>query len=176
MADPKTRLIKAMRMLCESKDVEKIAVGEIVELAGVSRQTFYKYYQDKYELALAVYMADVYRRADTAFLQNRSFREMVRVILLAVKESPRLYQSLFRNQHSQNSFMKQWHDFSVEHDINTIGRANVTPSMRMVIDGFITGTDKIFADWVLGGMKEDVDEILDIFVRLMPIEIRPYML
>ncbi len=176
MADPRTKLINTMRELCHKKDIDKISVSELVELAGVSRQTFYKYYQDKYELALALYMVDVYRRGDAAFQQNRSFKEMCRAILSAMKESPRLYQTLFRDKNAQNSFMVQWHEFSVEHDCNTIGRANVTPDLRIVLDAWITATDKVLSDWVLGGMKEDADYIIDIFIRLMPVEIRPYML
>ena len=176
MADPKTRLINTMRELCHRKDVDKISVSELVEQAGVSRQTFYKYYQDKYELALALYMVDVFRRADAAYQHDRDFRTMCRALLSATKESPRLYQTLFRDRNAQNSFAKQWHDFSVDHTCNMIGRANVTPDLRIVVDAWTAATDKVFSDWVLGGMKESEDFIVDIFVRLMPTEVRPYML
>ena len=176
MTDPKNRLIQAMRTLCERKDVEKISVNELVELAGVSRQTFYKYFRDKYELALAVYTSDVFFRADAEYRHSRDYQKTMGVILRAVKENPRLYQSLFRNADSQHSFLSQWHDFAVERDCNAIGRANVTPDVHIIVDAWVTATDKVFSDWILGGMKEREDYVLDVFVRLMPVELRAYLL
>lgn len=176
MADPKSRMIQTMRELCRKKDIDKISVSELVAAAGVSRQTFYKYYQDKYELAMAVYLADVYRRSEAAYQKDREFKSMCLALLSAVKESPRLYQTLFRDKHAQNSFMAQFHAFSLELNCNTIGRANMTNGMYAVLDGWLAATDKVFSDWVLGGMKEPEELIVDVFIRLMPIEIRPFLL
>ena len=176
MTDPRSRIIQAMRSLCEEKNVDKISVSEITELAGVSRQTFYKYFQDKYDLALAVYVEDVFRRADAGYRKDRDFKQMVLVILQTVRESPRVYQTLFRNTDSQNSFMALWHEFSVDQACNSIGRANVTPDLHILVDAWTAGTDKIFSDWVLGGMKESEERILEYFVRLTPMEIREYLM
>ena len=46
----KYRLARAMKECMKSASVEKITVTEIVETCGVTRQTFYRNFQDKYDL------------------------------------------------------------------------------------------------------------------------------
>ena len=46
----KYRLAEAMKECMKSASVEKITVTEIVETCGVTRQTFYRNFQDKYDL------------------------------------------------------------------------------------------------------------------------------
>ena len=46
----KYRLAAAMKKCMERMPVEKVTVKEIVEECGTTRQTFYRYFLDKYDL------------------------------------------------------------------------------------------------------------------------------
>ena len=46
----KYKLADAMKQCMKEAPVEKITVKEIVEACGVTRQTFYRNFQDKYDL------------------------------------------------------------------------------------------------------------------------------
>ena len=46
----KYKLAAAMKECMKSASVEKITVTEIVETCGVTRQTFYRNFKDKYDL------------------------------------------------------------------------------------------------------------------------------
>ena len=46
----KYRLADAMKICMKKMPVEKITVKEIVEACGTTRQTFYRNFQDKYDL------------------------------------------------------------------------------------------------------------------------------
>ena len=46
----KYKLATAMKECMKSASVEKITVTEIVETCGVTRQTFYRNFKDKYDL------------------------------------------------------------------------------------------------------------------------------
>jgi AcrR family transcriptional regulator len=46
----KYKLAAAMKECMKSTSVEKITVTEIVETCGVTRQTFYRNFKDKYDL------------------------------------------------------------------------------------------------------------------------------
>ena len=48
--DIKYRLANAMKECLVSSSVEKVTVKEIVDTCGVTRQTFYRNFQDKYDL------------------------------------------------------------------------------------------------------------------------------
>lgn len=59
--DSKTRYVIAnsLKELLESKRFEKITIKNIVEHCGLNRQTFYYYFQDKYELVNWIYDTEV---------------------------------------------------------------------------------------------------------------------
>lgn len=50
MAESKRQLAGALEQLMEQKPLDQVRVSEIVALAGVSKQTFYHYFTDKYHL------------------------------------------------------------------------------------------------------------------------------
>lgn len=50
MAESKRQLARALEQLMEQKPLDQVRVSEIVALAGVSKQTFYHHFTDKYHL------------------------------------------------------------------------------------------------------------------------------
>lgn len=46
----KYRLAEAVKVCMKTTSVEKITVKEIVDACGTTRQTFYRHFQDKYDL------------------------------------------------------------------------------------------------------------------------------
>lgn len=80
-------LMQAMVQLLSNKTIEKISVNDITRKCGMSRQTFYNYYTDKFELIQQVYREDFDRCVHCAkgtsasylvmwynlFLENRKF-------------------------------------------------------------------------------------------------------
>ena len=50
MADPKRLLADALTGLMECKPLDQVRVAEIASAAGVSKQTFYHHFSDKYHL------------------------------------------------------------------------------------------------------------------------------
>lgn len=46
----KKRIAKAFKSLLKDRDFDKISVVDIMDLAGIRRQTFYNHFLDKYEL------------------------------------------------------------------------------------------------------------------------------
>ena len=46
----KYRLADAMKQCMAKMPIERITVRQLVELSGTTRQTFYRHFQDKYDL------------------------------------------------------------------------------------------------------------------------------
>ena len=57
--DSRNRFANTLKELAAKKTLEKITTEEIVKAAGVSRQTFYKFFSDKYDLAFWCYQRDM---------------------------------------------------------------------------------------------------------------------
>ena len=57
-------LIRCMRKLLREKPFSKITVGEICEMARISRRSFYRHYNDKYELLKAINSLYIFEKLD----------------------------------------------------------------------------------------------------------------
>lgn len=60
-----TALARALLRLVEERDLSRIAVADVAELAGVSRSTFYDHYRDVHELAEAACTAMIDRLVES---------------------------------------------------------------------------------------------------------------
>ena len=56
----KRKLANALLTLCNQKPLESITVTEIAQKADLTRQVFYKYFVDKYELANWIQVDDYF--------------------------------------------------------------------------------------------------------------------
>ena len=54
--DSRIEFANALKHLIKRENLEAVSVGEIAAEAGLSRQLFYKYFTDKYDLAFWCYM------------------------------------------------------------------------------------------------------------------------
>ena len=176
MADPRNKLVNALRELASAKNISKISVNDILERAEVSRQTFYKYFPDKYALSFYVYLQDIAKLAVDSFVTNKDFDAMNLLILETIEKHPAFYKNMFNDSSSQNSFVAQYHQYDIEQTSEFIGGAHITPDLELLIDMYSSGTERLIARWVTTGMKEDKQHIVSMFRRAMPEELKPYLL
>ncbi len=175
MATSKEKIIDTMREIGSRKSIDKITVGDILAAAGVSRQTCYKYFQDKYELAFAVYEQDVGRYVIDHFDETKSFDGMNRIILSSLKQNAPFYRNMFRDDSPRNAFPQLYHAYCVEEVGNMIGRSNLTKERSILLDMWFTGVESLMTKWVLTGMRESEEVLVDIFHRFVPVELHPFL-
>lgn len=70
MAESKRQLAGALEQLMEQKPLDQVRVSEIVALAGVSKQTFYHHFTDKYHL-MEYCFRDMFSSSSTAWPRLR---------------------------------------------------------------------------------------------------------
>jgi len=175
MADPRDSLIAAMKELGTKKSIDKITVSEILKLADVSRQTFYRFFQDKYELAFAVYEQDVGRYVIEHYDETKDFDGMNRIILSSLKQNASFYRNMFRDQSPNNAFLNLYHAYCVEEFTNMIGRRNLTKERAILMEMWFNGVESLMIKWVLTGMREDEEVLVDIYHRFLPYELHPFV-
>ena len=90
-----------MKQLLRSNPIEKITIDSILEIAGVSRRSFYRYFKDKYELLEWIYNYDFCRFVEVR--PEKSIWEYYPDILRSLRADPEFYSSAFVYA-GQNSF------------------------------------------------------------------------
>lgn len=71
----------------------KVKVTEIIKAAGISHQTFYRYYVDKYDLALKI-TSDKFSAFIIIYGSDATWKEIVISILHSIKNCPILFKRL----------------------------------------------------------------------------------
>ena len=67
--DVRKLLSDALLEICERKSLDHVTVTEIAAQAGLTRQVFYRYFFDKYDLAKFIHICDFYGALD-AIISN----------------------------------------------------------------------------------------------------------
>ena len=91
----------AMKQLMRSMPIEKITTNGILEIAGVSRRSFYRYFKDKYDLLEWLYNYEFCRFVEVR--PEKSIWDYYPDILRTLRSDPEFYCSAFVFT-GQNSF------------------------------------------------------------------------
>lgn len=171
MGGPRSDFIDVIQELVKIKPLDKISIDEIAEAAGYARQTFYRHFSDKYELAFAVYETDM--QAYIASLpENWDFRTLCKGTLSCFANKVSFYKRVFKNSQMPNSFHMHFVEYSTKYTLDAIGRRRLSKDQQQIIRYWVTNTVSVTERWLLGGMKESVDWVVEMYVRLMPEEIK----
>lgn len=164
-------------ILCH-KSIDKITVEEICRTAEVSKQTFYRYFTDKYALANAVY--------DDLFTREIVMRDGV-----PVEEAwEKTYLKQFKRfrQHLdfvKNIFVSQEPGCAVDHEIqmslthdkNMVLRkgGDVTdPYILFALQAWDVGGVNALKNWILGGMQVTDEDMIKRYRLIIPDILTPY--
>ena len=97
----KVAIAEAMKRLMRETPIEKITTDRILENAGVSRRSFYRYFKDKYDLLEWIYNYDFCRFVDVR--PEKSIWDYYPDILRSLRADPEFYGNAFVYA-GQNSF------------------------------------------------------------------------
>ncbi len=156
---PKTEMTKqlianALKQLASSKHPDKISIGEILEAAGLNRQTFYYHFQDKQDLIGWIFDADIAKLTDKA--ENGTLLDDV----LEYLHSERTFYIAALTSDAQNNLKE--HIFMlftrrISNDILRIAGNRAMDEMAIVMTArfFAHGICGSLVQWAQEGMNDD---------------------
>lgn len=152
----KAVIADAFVSLAQRKNVDKITVKDLVEACGISRQTFYYHFQDKYELLDWIYYQEgfVYLASDVTF---DNWHEHMEKLLEMMREN----QIFYENTISASPQCFEDYLFQITCTLFEEAIRRLDGSLRLKEDDvklysrfYSYGMCGIIRDWVRGGMKE----------------------
>ena len=151
----KYRLADAMKNCMKKMPVEKITVKEIVTECGTTRQTFYRNFQDKYDLI------------------NWYFDRILLESFQHIEEEKLFFKAAFRND-DQNCLRD--HDFQLilrfyENQIQEKTKQPIPENLHFQLEMYCQGSVYMTTQWVLGDMKKRPEEMARNLVAAMPAEL-----
>lgn len=148
-------IVSALNSLMNETPIDKIKVAHLCKRAGVSRTTFYDYFDNIYNVATWAWdriLDDSLYHIGTTYTLSAAHEQFFEKIL----EGKRFYIRAFRS-HDYNSIMHYGYRAMAEwylHQIPEKLNRDLTEEERMVISLFTAGAAHHTASWVQGGMNE----------------------
>lgn len=163
------RLAEGLKTLVRSEPLDKITVKQITEAAGVSRQTFYRCFLDKYDLVNWYFER----------LVEQSFQEMgvsltLREGLLNKFRFIKAEQSFFAcafGSDDANSLMRYDYEYIYRFYSDIITRKTGAPldsDTAFLLEMYCRGSIEMTARWAVGGMKRSPEQMVELLIESMP--------
>ena len=173
----KYELADAMKRCMKTAPVEKITVKEIVEACGVTRQTFYRNFQDKYDL-INWYFDKILLESFEHMGEGQTVYESLVNKFTYIQEEKLFFKAAFKND-DQNCLRD--HDFQLitafyTDQIESRTGKKISPHLQFQLEMYCQGSITMTVKWVLGGMDLTPSQFAGLLVRAMPAALRDLFL
>lgn len=155
----KAAITNTFRRLLSEKPFERITVKEIVEECGLTRNTFYYYYDDIYDIVDEILSTEL-EKAKTPIDENTHLYSALEDALGLVLRDPKLVYNIFRSPKSEE--LRVYFARSLESviasvfDARTNGMSIDAHDRQLVIDSFRFAFEGYLEKWSAKGMKADI--------------------
>ena len=171
----KDAIAQAFVKLCGTKTIKEITVKQILEECGISRQTFYNHFSDKYDIMEYVFDRAA-SQATAAMFEGKGYLEdAIKEMLYVFQNNKAFYQTVARMQ-GQNSFLEyfiQYTDsFYTQIVERLLGKEALTREIRYQIRFNANGVAHMVVDYMKSGMKEDPEVVAALMVNCIPQDLK----
>ena len=172
----KYRLAEAMKTCMRTMPVEKITVKEIVQECGTTRQTFYRYFLDKYDL-INWYFDKILLESFEHMGEGTTVYEGLCKKFQYIEEEKLFFKAAFRND--QQNCLRE-HDFQLilafyTRQIEEKTKEPISENLRFLLEMYCQGSIYMTVQWVLGERKSTPQEMAKALVSAMPAELYDVM-
>lgn len=167
--DIKYKLAEAMKTSMKTTSVENITVKQIVETAGVSRQSFYRNFIDKYDL-VNWYFDRLLEQSFKEMGKGETIREGLIKKFQYIKQEKLFFTAGFKGDNQNN--LKE-HDFIMIYEFYCaiIREKTGTPpdtKTRKLLEMYCWSSIYMTVQWLMKGMKEPEEALADLMIDAMP--------
>ncbi len=169
MPDIKYKLAEAMKTCMKTTSVENITVKQIVGTCGVSRQSFYRNFIDKYDL-VNWYFDRLLEQSFKEMGKGETIRDGLIKKFQYIKEERLFFTAGFKGDEQNN--LKE-HDFIMIYEfycglIRDKTGAPPDHHTRKLLEMYCQASIYMTVQWLMKGMKESEEELADLMIDAMP--------
>ena len=165
----KYKLAAAMKECMKTTPVDRITVTSIVEGAGVTRQTFYRNFLDKYDL-INWYFDKLVLKSFEQIGVSHTIRESLTQKLEFIQEEKAFFTEAFRSD-DRNSVKEHDFELILQFYKDLIARRTSRPlgeDLQFLLEMYCRGSVYMTEKWVLTGMKDSPAKMSKKLVEAMP--------
>lgn len=165
----KYKLADSIKACMKNTPVDKITVKDIVEGCGVTRQTFYRNFKDKYDLINWYFDKLVLQSFERIGMGHTVGESLSRKFAFIVEERA-FFTGAFRSD-DYNSLKEHDFELILQFYKDLIARKTSRPledDLEFLLEMYCRGSVYMTVKWVLGGMKDTPEQMSKKLVDAIP--------
>lgn len=164
--------------LAKTKPVDTIRVREITKHCGLTSTTFYRHFQDKYQL-----LAWIYNQKLEALFSETSgivtWNQMLTAFCTPLRENRAFYMNVLKNTAGQASFRNKVTDYAIMLLVNDFkkrsGGKALPEDIQFYLKFYMRAISETINDWFLEGERIPLEEFTALLDVAVPEPLKPYL-
>ena len=171
-------LAESFRELANERPIDKITIKDIVDNCGYSPATFYRQFKDKYDLIAWDYAGEVGRiMGDVG--KGYQWKQSLVAGASYYRDHMEYLANLLDHTNGYESFRHNMTQINYSHLRDYIlklsGEKVLDHLTDMCIRLYCHGTVELTCEWILGRVKMDSEERVEVYERSVPDPLRKYL-
>lgn len=165
----KDRLAEAMKVCMKRAPLEKITVGEVVRECGITRQTFYRNFRDKYDL-VNWYFDRILLESFEHMGEGRTIYEGLVNKFKYIEQERLFFRVAFKNDDQNNLRDHDFHlilQFYADKIEGKTGQP-MDEHLKFLLEMYCQGSIYMTTQWVLGQIAGTPEQMAHRLVQAMP--------
>lgn len=162
--------------LLEAKSFESITVSEIARKSHISRTTFYRCFQDKFDLVTWIYKQEI-NQILTRYPQGYQWETIVLEFLQLTLRKKTFFR-LTLTYYQQNSLFETIYEcgysYCKEIILKRLKAEKLPENLEYSVHMYTFSIAYIEKEWILNGMKEKPEKLAEYLCENMPVPMQPY--
>lgn len=163
------KFAKSIKELMHKQSLDKITVTDIVSNTTLTRQTFYRYFKDKYDL-VNWYFRKMAEQSIAQMNEGASLKEGLMKKFQFIQEEKVFFTQAFKSN-DYNSLVQYDFEYIYEFYKQMIEQKQsqkCDQQMDFLLQMYCRGSVDMTVEWVETGMKMSIDEITDLLIQALP--------
>lgn len=166
----------AIKELIKENPLDKITVTDIVLKAGMTRQTFYRYFKDKYDL-VNWYFEKLVLQSFRQMGNGCTLDEALHFKFKFIEKEHAFFKEAFKSNDYNNLIHYDYcciYDFYkniIEKKLNQ----DLDPHLNFLLEMYCRGSIDMTVEWVLKEMHLKIDDLVVLLIEALPAKLKPYL-
>lgn len=164
----KSMLAETIKQLIRNKPLDRITVTDIATTSGISRQTFYRHFIDKYDL-VNWYFKELVMKSFTEMGQGKTLKEALVLKFTFIQSEHDFFREAFKSNDFNN--LKAFDFECIYHFYKEqllIDEQASTRQFDFLLQMYCKGSVEMTIEWILNQMPVSIDEITDLLIMALP--------
>ncbi len=167
----KQLLFESFRELAATISLDDISVNDIVQNCGTSRATFYRYFQDKYDLMTQYYCQQIDCICQKHLFENDDLASMQAEYNAYILQNLNYFRNLSKYDGQNNVFDTIYSycvNMHIHHAKKYYSNEKLPDDLLFAIQYHALGGISMLKKWLSGEMKLTLEQYNDYFSKCMP--------